>query len=65
MNNEEIMAMLLFIKLRNFYRRNRSIFLLLFLVAGALVAAILIRQWRDINEGSNIEQEWTDWHPAN
>lgn len=65
MNNTEIMTMLLFLKLRNFYRRNRSVFLLLFLVAGVLVAAILIRQWRDNNAGTNIEPEWTDWHPAN
>ena len=63
MTNTEIMTMVLYLKLRNFYRRNKPLFLLLLLVVGLFAVLFFVRR-RDSEAVLSVEPQWGDWHPV-
>ena len=65
MNNADLLLVSLFLKLRDFYRRNKPIVLLVLLIVGVFVVSILMsRDRQNVSESLSVEPEWSDWHPA-
>ena len=63
MKSTELLALWLWLKLRDFYRRHKSMILLLLMIAGVSVVLIFLSR-RKGNVSLNVGPEWGDWNPA-
>ena len=63
MNSTEITALLLWLKFRNFYRRNKPTIFLALMIVGIVVVWIFLRQ-RQGEASLNAGPEWNDWNPV-